>query len=243
MACTQHSCTTSNRQLALAVVFACESHKFQTRKSLCLDPLDGRKKHPAYIVHPARVMCIVMDMIDWPVFEQHQRGGDVKPTKDEIMIAALLHDVVEDTSSTYDDIKNQFGATIANLVQECTFVSGDEGLSTSDIKKDNVERAKTMSDAARVIKMADMRDNLSDLLSNPPPGWSAKRVQGYFIWKREVMKYNRGLPGTTRLVECIDALMEDGEFKHSDGNTYRALPRGDDVDYAKLLQEYYAMFL
>lgn len=226
--------------LALAMSFASEGHRFQRRKCLEVDPKTGNKKKPAYIVHPARVMNLLAS-VDWDKFHRKQTGDVMKH---EVMIAALFHDLIEDTHVTYDEIKRLFGKVIADLVQECTFVAGEEGLSKSQVKKQEVTRPATMSDGAILIKLCDMADNLSNLLEDAPRGWTRERIQGYFVWKREVMKATPRVNGDKALIVLLRSLMVDGKFQ-MDGETHDALPKDKDGEtlpadvYAKLLEAYY----
>lgn len=226
--------------LALAMSFASEGHRFQRRKCLEVDPKTGNKKKPAYIVHPARVMNLLAS-VDWDKFHRKQTGDVMKH---EVMIAALFHDLIEDTHVTYDEIKRLFGKVIADLVQECTFVAGEEGLTKSQVKKQEVTRPATMSDGAILIKLCDMADNLSNLLEDAPRGWTRERIQGYFVWKREVMKATPRVNGDKALIVLLRSLMVDGKFQ-MDGETHDALPKDKDGEmlpadvYAKLLEAYY----
>jgi len=234
-----HNNRSTDELLVFAMNFACRKHRFQQRKALEKDPLDGQMKQIAYIVHPTSVMVRVMESIDWDVFINNQKDG-VKATKTEMLIAALFHDLIEDTATTYVEIGHFFGKRIADIVAFCTFVSGHDNLSKSEIKMQGVSRAKEMSDAARVIKMADLADNLFDLMRNPPPGWTPKRVQGYFVWKRETMKHLSQVKGADRLVKIIDAMLRNGKFM-IDGVTYNTIPKDDQGQVHS--EEFYRGFL
>lgn len=123
---------------SLALQFANEKHKGQTRRG-----------GADYINHPIRVANHVI------LAKQSHKF-------DDIVIASYLHDTIEDTNTTYDEIKDLFGALVADLVLE---VTSDK----SEIKRlSKVEYLKNkmlkMSSWALVIKLADRLDNIADLI-------------------------------------------------------------------------------
>lgn len=194
--------------ISTAVWLAIKAHGNQKRKATGLP----------YIGHPARVM------------RDLARHG-IKDT--DILCAAILHDVLEDTDCTYNYIFGHLNRRVADLVQE---VTNDPALSKADQKRAQVTKASTMSRAARQIKMADMVDNLSDLLDDIPPGWTLDRTQGYFIWKMAVWEAGlRGfIPGLDAWVELLPS-----ENITVDGETHPAIPPGDNTER---LEAYYRSF-
>jgi len=226
-----------------AVAFACNAHRFQQRKCLEVDPKDGKKKKPSYIIHPVAVMKRLLNRVQWEKFTNIR---DHNADQIAVLIAGLCHDIIEDTAVTYEELKEQFGKDIADLVQECTFVAGEENLSKSQVKKQEVERPKTMSYGATFIKLCDSYDNLSNLLVNGPSGWGVKRIQGYFVWKREVLKNTKRVPGSAFLFADIEEMMKTAKFT-LDGETHDALPKTkegeflSDEEYDLLLTEYYEL--
>ena len=184
-----------------AASYAAEAHKFQTRKS------DGS----AYICHPLRVAhflaeCAVQDPV--------------------VLIAAVLHDGVEDTSATNEDIRAEFGDEVADVVAE---VSDDRSLSAAERKRAQLEHIEAKSKRARQVKAADMYDNLSSLIEQSPPGWSAERTRGYFVWKYLIWK--RGIRGRTgtlldvKLGGLFESCIPDGN-----GKIVPVIPQGIDLD-------------
>tara|TARA_B100000131_G_scaffold27433_1_gene26041 strand:- start:6606 stop:7106 length:501 start_codon:yes stop_codon:yes gene_type:complete len=125
-----------------ALEFATEAHSSQKRK------YTGEP----YIVHPVEVMSIVKTV-------EHD---------DEMLAAALLHDVVEDTPTSITDIRQHFGDDIASLVDDLTDVSKPEDGNRKTRKA--LDRAHTAKASARAqtIKLADLISNSSDILENDP---------------------------------------------------------------------------
>jgi guanosine-3',5'-bis(diphosphate) 3'-pyrophosphohydrolase len=116
-----------------AYAFAEAAHRGQRRK-------DNR----AFIAHPVRVARLLA-----------ARGYD-----EEVVAAALLHDVVEDTAVTLGEVRERFGARVAQLV---AYVTEDPGLPTGERKRAYREGLRRSPDAARAICAADKVCNASDL--------------------------------------------------------------------------------
>lgn len=138
-----------------AIWLAVMAHKGQTR--------DGEDNAP-YIVHPIRVMCSIIDA-----------GCTDVP----ILCAAVLHDTVEDTDVSIEQLIDRFGSEIANYVAE---VTDDKSLAKALIKQAQLAHSLTMSDGAKMIKLADKLDNLTDIELNPPPSWTEAYKLGYVTW-------------------------------------------------------------
>jgi len=117
-----------------------------------------RKTHDLpYVVHPLRAVAILRS-VGYSEFDD-----------ENLMIAALFHDLIEDTSLTYEDIKAEFNEEIARLVLE---LSHPEGMD----KEDWLKSLKNVSKKARIIKMADRIDNLLDMGNDV---WSKKKQKSY----------------------------------------------------------------
>ncbi|XP_047437008.1 guanosine-3',5'-bis(diphosphate) 3'-pyrophosphohydrolase MESH1 [Mugil cephalus] len=163
----------SDATLLLETVhFAAEKHRSQRRK----DP-----EQTPYINHPVGVARIL----------SHEGGV----TDIEVLQAALLHDTVEDTDTTPSELEAKFGPSVARIVQE---VTDDKTLSKQERKRQQVEHAPHCSRQAKLVKLADKLYNLRDLNRCTPVGWTAERVQEYFVWASEVV---RGLKGTNSALE------------------------------------------
>jgi guanosine-3',5'-bis(diphosphate) 3'-pyrophosphohydrolase len=160
--------------LLRAISFAADKHRNQRRKN---------KESTPYINHPIRVCSNIAEI-----------GGvtDVVP-----LVAAVLHDTIEDTDTTYEEIKYQFGKEIADVVVE---VTDNKSLSKVERKKLQVIRAPHKSHAAKLVKLSDKLDNLSDLLKEVPKGWSREVAHGYFVWSYKVVE---GLRGTNSELESV----------------------------------------
>jgi GTP diphosphokinase / guanosine-3',5'-bis(diphosphate) 3'-diphosphatase len=161
-----------------AVKFAAWKHREQPRKDA--------KKSP-YILHPVALAEVL-----WT------EGG----VRDAVVIAsALLHDTLEDTATTPEELKGAFGAQIAAIVEEVTDV---KWLARDARKRLQVARAGRSSLRAKQVKLADKICNLRDILASPPVGWSLERKRDYFDWAKTVVDQVRG--ANSRLERKFDQL-------------------------------------
>ena len=110
------------------------------------------------------------------------------------LCAAALHDTIEDTQTTRNEISREFGKKIADIVAEMT---DDKSLPKDKRKQLQIETAPHKSPGASLVTMADKIANLRDVAANPPAGWSLKRRQDYFVWAKAVVEK---LPGTHPLL-------------------------------------------
>ena len=113
----------------------------------------------------------------------------------------MLHDTIEDTVTTYDELRGQFGATIAETVIE---VTDTKFLGKAARKRLQASKAKKASRAAQQVKIADKICNLRDILASPPADWSLKRRQEYFDDAKRVVDNVRGV--NPRLERVFDRL-------------------------------------
>ncbi len=137
-----------------AACFAASKHKHQRRKG----------DDSSYICHPLEVAQILAH-------------ADIRDT--DVLIAAILHDTVEDTDASLEEITTKFGSKVARYVQE---VSDDKTLPKLERKKLQLLHAVSISRGAQLIKLADKIHNCSDLEKTPPKGWTQKDVRGYLVW-------------------------------------------------------------
>jgi guanosine-3',5'-bis(diphosphate) 3'-pyrophosphohydrolase len=106
------------------------------------------------------------------------------------IVAGILHDTIEDTETTYEELRARFGDEIANVVAE---VSDDKSLPKQQRKELQVEHAPHLSTAAKLIKLADKACNLRDMVESPPHDWSDERRREYFAWAERVVAGLRGV--------------------------------------------------
>ncbi|MCL2160946.1 MAG: HD domain-containing protein [Betaproteobacteria bacterium] len=162
-----------------AARFAAEKHKDQQRK--------GEDGSP-YIHHPLDVACLLAT-----------EGGIENP---DVLVAALLHDTLEDTATTPAELIALFGEKIVGIVKE---VSDDKSLPKEVRKEEQVRNAPGLSFEAKLVKLADKICNTRDILAFPPADWSLARKQKYFDWATRVVS---GLRGVHPVLEAVfDATM------------------------------------
>jgi GTP diphosphokinase / guanosine-3',5'-bis(diphosphate) 3'-diphosphatase len=149
-----------------AVNFAADKHRGQGRKDANNTP---------YINHPIALANLLTN---------YASISDVN-----VIAAAILHDTVEDTDATVDDIEEQFGTTIRNIVIE---VTDDKSLPSTERKRLQIEHAAVISHEAKLVKLADKISNLQDILASPPVKWSMERKREYFDWAKAVVDQLRG---------------------------------------------------
>ena len=156
-----------------ALEFAANRHKYQTRKGIGKIP---------YINHPIRVTKTLID------FDEYDT---------DLIISAILHDVVEDTAQGEKQIKGlsdiilqMFGENVLLAVLE---VTDNKTLSIEDRKKMQVQLTPKLSDRAKKLKIADKICNIQDIIDDPPEGWSEDRKIAYLDWAKQVVAGARGL--------------------------------------------------
>lgn len=113
------------------------------------------------------------------------------------MIAAVLHDTIEDTETTAEELQELFGEKITAIVLE---VTDDKALHKEVRKLKQVEHAPHLSREAKLVKLADKICNLRDIVSSPPADWPAERKAAYFDWAKSVVD---GLRGTNQALEAV----------------------------------------
>lgn len=155
------------QKLTRAMSFAAQKHTDQRRKGARAEP---------YINHLVEVVDLLV---------QHTGGQDI-----DLLCAGMLHDTVEDTDTTKEELVRAFGENVADIVMECT---DDKHLPKETRKRLQVEHAPHKSDAAKMVKMADKISNLRAILTSPPPDWSEQRKQEYFTWAKAVVDGCRGV--------------------------------------------------
>lgn len=157
-----------------ALTFAAHKHRDQRRKDVNASP---------YINHPIALADVL-----W---------NEAGITDEDVLCTALLHDTIEDTETTPEELTQLFGKTISDLVMELT---DDKDLTKAERKRLQIEHAAHSSHQAKLVKLADKICNLRDIASCPPADWDPNRKQEYFKWAKNVVDQIRG---TNALLEKI----------------------------------------
>ncbi|HEV7328133.1 MAG TPA: HD domain-containing protein [Bosea sp. (in: a-proteobacteria)] len=157
-------------QIALvthAAGFAARVHAGQTRKG---------ESSPAFILHLAEVADLLAKALEEP--------------DAELVAAAWLHDAVEKTKITSEEIESLFGPRVASLVAE---VSDDKSLPEAKRHSMQIETIGEKSEAARLLRLADKISGLRELAEDPPAGWDIVRRRAWLQFANDVVHGCRGL--------------------------------------------------
>ena len=156
-----------------AVAFAADKHRDQRRKGANASP---------YINHPIDLTEVLVN---------------AGVTDTEVLCVAILHDTVEDTETTPEELDRLFGPQIGAMVME---VTDDKTLDKATRKQLQIEHAPHISTGAKLVKLADKICNVRDMLDAPPAGWTLERRQDYFDWADQVVA---GLRGVHPVLEAV----------------------------------------
>ncbi|PMS14380.1 phosphohydrolase [Trinickia dabaoshanensis] len=167
-------------KLVAAIAFAADKHRNQRRKDHEASP---------YINHPIALANVLAN-----------EGG----VEDErVLLAAVLHDTIEDTETTEQELVRLFGKEVADIVME---VTDDKALPKAERKRLQVEHAAHISRRAKLVKLADKICNLRDIAMSPPADWPLARKQEYFGWAKAVVDGLRGVhPGLEAIFDAAYA--------------------------------------
>jgi uncharacterized protein (UPF0147 family) len=154
------------RRLTKALLSAAGAHRNQRRKGAAQEP---------YLNHLVEVLDLLVQATD---------GTDT-----DMLIAAILHDVVEDTSASYEDVAKNFGERVAEIVREN---SDDMTLPKAERRRARIAGMPLKSREARLVKMADVISNLRAIAVSPPAGWPADRKFDYLEGCRQLIDAGRG---------------------------------------------------
>jgi len=171
----------------LALAFAAEKHQHQRRRDAKITP---------YINHPIGLINVLVN-----------EGGVLSW---DVLCAALLHDVIEDTETSETELIEHFGKKVAAVVMELT---DDKSLPKAERKLRQIQNASLASHEAKLVKLADKICNLRDILTNPPSGWSLQRKQEYFAFSHAVVAGVRGT--NSKLEKVFDVIMQEGQVHFS----------------------------
>ena len=173
-------------QFVTALTFSAGKHRDQRRKDAEASP---------YINHPIALVDVLVNeggILNW-----------------DVLCAALLHDTIEDTQTTAEELTNAFGKNVSSIVLE---VTDDKALPKEERKLQQIAHAPHSSHEAKLVKLSDKICNLRDILASPPSGWDVKRKQAYFEWAAQVVSGIRG--SNSKLEKVFDALLEKGRAQH-----------------------------
>ena len=154
-----------------AAHFAAMKHRDQRRKDHASSP---------YINHPIAVALMVAEI-----------GG---VDDHDVIAAALLHDTIEDTDTSPEELETEFGVRVRGIVEE---VTDNKHLRKVERKRQQIEHASQLSCAAALVKLGDKISNVTDVTNAPPAGWDVDRRREYLDWAEAVIancpKVNRNL--------------------------------------------------
>jgi guanosine-3',5'-bis(diphosphate) 3'-pyrophosphohydrolase len=128
--------------------------------------------------------------ITQPIQIAHVLGVEGNIADEQVIAAAILHDTIEDTETTNEELRQQFGLTIAEVVEE---VTKDTSMSAQELKRHQLEQAPRISRRAKLIQLAEKICDLRDMADNPPPDLTTRQIQDYFDWSKEVVDCMRGI--------------------------------------------------
>lgn len=164
--------------LVRAIAFAADRHRHQRRKDAAASP---------YINHPLDLIRLL--------------AVDAGIDDAVVLCAAALHDTLEDTDTTEEELEREFGAAITQVVLE---VTDDKRLPKETRKHLQIEHAPHASRAAKLVKLADKICNLRDMIASPPADWPLARRCDYFDWAERVVAGLRGVhPGLEAEVDAL----------------------------------------
>lgn len=181
--------------ISKGLMFASEIHINQRRKN---------KDKTPYVNH-------LIDVYDILV------RADIKD--ENILISALLHDVIEDTKYNYNYIKDNFNSAIADMVFECT---DDKKLEKHIRKLKQIETIEKKSEGATLVKIADKISNLKSLIDYPPEGWNKDRLVGYIFWSKKVVEpvLNKNKKLEEEFYKIYNQLVEKYKFLDDTNDTF-----------------------
>jgi hypothetical protein len=177
-------------KLLRAVEYAAEKHVGQVRKDAGKTP---------YIIHPIGVAKLL-----WEI-------GSIRSIN--VLTSALLHDTLEDTNATEEEIEALFGPRVLDTVKELT---NDPSLTEEENKQRQIDHAVSMSFNAQLVKLTDRLYNVRDL-ELAPPSWSAEKIEQYYAWGEKLLAV---LIGTNEALEkALEAQIKNHVTKNQDETT------------------------
>jgi guanosine-3',5'-bis(diphosphate) 3'-pyrophosphohydrolase len=156
-------------QLLKAIAFAADKHRDQRRKDAEASP---------YINHPIAVATVL--------------AAEGQVSDETTLVAAALHDTVEDTQTTFAELETLFGLEVTALVRE---VTDNKSLNPMERKSLQIAHAAQSSSRAKQLKIADKICNIRDITVRPPASWSIERRSEYLAWAEKVVAGCRHVNG------------------------------------------------
>jgi|HubBroStandDraft_1064217.scaffolds.fasta_scaffold37096_3 (p)ppGpp synthase/HD superfamily hydrolase len=162
-------CLNPVRQILAAARFAAERHAAQRRKGHSAEP------YVNHLLEVAELLARLTDELDT-----------------NLIVAALLHDTIEDAGVARQELVERFGEDVASLVAE---VTDDKSLPKETRKALQIENAPAKSPRAQALSAADKIANVRSIATSPPANWSFQRRVEYVRWARQVVARYSGLDG------------------------------------------------
>jgi len=151
-----------------AKIFAEEKHKHLFRSN---------KEQKPLIKHLEEVAILTKDA-----------GGT-----EEQIAAAWLHDAVEDTEITIEEIRELFGNSVADIVDGLTDPSDFSGMPLNQRKQMQAERLLLKSDQVKLVKLCDQISNVQSVLVDPPTEWDSAKSLAYVTGAKAIADKCKGL--------------------------------------------------
>ena len=186
--------TADTPRLTRALMYAAEAHANQRRKGAAQEP---------YLNHLVEVLDLVT----------RATGGD----DTDLLVAALLHDIIEDTPITVEELQAAFGERVTKIVVEN---SDDMSLPKDERRRQRIAAMAHKSIDARIVKTADVISNLRAIGESPPAGWTAERKLSYLDGCRHLIDEGRG--ANTAIEEMFDRTAADVERRVRSEAAYEA---------------------
>lgn len=162
------------------------------------------------MVAAVKILTALRRAAEWHV-DQRRKGAAREPyvnhlievadlvasagASEDVICAAVLHDVIEDQDVTAATLAALFGADVAAMVVE---VTDDQSLPKAERKARQIAIAPRLTPGARLIRLADKIANVRSIASSPPVGWSSARLLEYLEFCSRVVA---GLRGTDAALE------------------------------------------
>jgi GTP diphosphokinase / guanosine-3',5'-bis(diphosphate) 3'-diphosphatase len=179
-------CLSPVRQILAAARFAAERHAAQRRKGRTAEP------YVNHLLEVAELLARLTDELDT-----------------NLIVAALLHDTIEDVGVTREELAQRFGDDVASLVAE---VTDDKSLPKEIRKALQIEHAPEKSSRAQALSAADKIANVRSIVDSPPANWTFERRVEYVRWARQVVSRYRQLNGRIAAeFEQVNAELQEWE--------------------------------